>query len=273
MEELADRKGLARKFGVTYVEGDWPYLLVNHPAGAARVVGEAKDKAAGEGQIFLRGQASHCGGMRPRLFRDVADADVALLRRAERRLVKSIRDKLPQDRFGRDDLPALLQHYGFHTSWLDVVDNLFVAAWFAGRKLRTTDDDRTEVLPSADSDGWLFVLATDRDGQRLRPVDLRWDHHPLSARPHVQHGVSLFAEEESVVDLRNHVVATMRVPLKAFGTMGSMFDSSVMFPDSTLDHTLRVLLKYEVNKMAASAEFEFDVPSGAPGRVRNCAVD
>ena len=99
MQELAKRRGLARKFGVSYVKGEWPYLAVNHPAGAARVVGEAKDKAAGEGQIFLRGQADHHGGMRPSLFRGVSDAEVSLLRKAEQRLVQLIRAELPQDRF------------------------------------------------------------------------------------------------------------------------------------------------------------------------------
>jgi hypothetical protein len=267
MQRLAKRTGLAKKFGVRYVDEEWPYLIVQHPVGAVRVVGEAKGERTGNGLVFLRGQVKHYSEMRPSLFRGVSDSDIPTLRSAERALTHAICHIIPQERFKRPNLPALLQHYGFKTSWLDVVDNLFIAAWFAGRMLRTGEDGSLRADRSTAAYGWLYLITTEHSGLHLRIVDLRRDHHPLSARPHVQHGVSLAAPDEFVVDLRQFIIATLRIPLRPYSTSGALFDPSVIIPPSTVDDTLRILLKADVNRIAATIEERSGLSEGALGRV------
>jgi hypothetical protein len=269
MQSLADRSGLAKKYGVHYVDASWPYLSVEHPAGAARVVGEAqKDEAQRKayGRVFLRGQSKHYNEMRPSLFRGQTEVEIPDLLKAEKEFVKQIKERLPQARFRRPDLPALLQHYGYRTSWLDVVDNLFVAAWFASHKIGKDGDSGVEVLPSQATHGWLYLLATGASYGPLHVVDLRREHHPLSARPHVQHGVSV-TPQDACMDIREIVIATMRVPLVSFGVSGALFEPIVMLPPKSEDHTLRILLEYNVDDIAREVETAIGVRHGALGRV------
>jgi hypothetical protein len=186
--------------------------------------------------------------------------------KAEKEFVQRIKGSLPQARFRRRDLPALLQHYGYRTSWLDVVDNLFVAAWFAGHKIGKDGDSGVEVLPSQETHGWLYLLATRASDGPLRIVDLRREHHPLSARPHVQHGVSV-TPQDACQDFREFVIATMRVPLASFGVSGALFEPIVMLPPKSADDTLRILLKHYVDDIAKEVETAIGVPHGALGRV------
>jgi FRG domain len=249
MRRLARRSGLSKKFGLRYVDGCWPRLEIDHPAGVVRLIGEAK-KQVESGRVFLRGQVQQHDAMLPSLLRgNIADSDA--LREAERVLAERIRETIRVKRFDCENLPALLQHYGFRTSWLDAVDNLFVAAWFATNELRTTADSFIEISPSSREHGWLFLIASRAGSKQLRHVDLRIDYHPLSSRPHVQHGISLARLDSTEYDLRDFVVGTVRFPTRSYTTTGALFESSFLLPRPDADHTLRLLVKHRVNDIAA----------------------
>lgn len=248
MERLARRGGFAKRFGVEYVDGPWPHLNVGSPSGVARVVGEAK-RDAYPGRVFVRGQASHHNAMLPSVFRRAA-ADTACLRSAETEFVAKVRERIKVRRFQAANTAALLQHYGFRTTWLDAVDNLFVAYWFAEHELSANAEGFLKICKSGESWGWLFLL---HPPIMARVVDLRTEHHPLSARPHVQHGVSLTDQPDADPDLREWVVATVRTPV-ADSTGGTLFTASCLFPPGSGDHTLRLLLKHKVNELAAAVE-------------------
>jgi len=265
MRLLARRSGLSKKFGLRYVDGRWPHLEIEHPAGVARLIGEAK-KQVDLGRVFLRGQVEQHGAMLPGLFR-ANNAAPDTLREAEKVLTDRIRHSIPVTRFDRADLPALLQHYGFRTSWLDAVDNLFVAAWFGANELRTTTDSFIEISPSSRKHGWLFLIATRSGPKQLRHVDLRIEHHPLSSRPHVQHGISLTTLDSTEYDLREFVVGTVRFPIIGYTTTGALFESSFLFPRLDDDHTLRLLVKHRVNDIAAEIEKQYKLADGSLGRV------
>ena len=98
-------------------------------------------------------------------------------------------------------------------------------------------------------------------------MDLRREHHPLSTRPHVQHGISLIPKDPRIVDLRRFVVATVRLPVAKFTTAGTLFENVFLVPPMSADHTLKLLLKHNANKMAASAEAKHRIPNGTLGRV------
>lgn len=265
MRMLACRASFSRKFGVRYVDGPWPYLEINNPGGVARLVGEAKKKVHPD-RVFLRGQVEHHDAMLPGLFR-LSTTDPNILREAERTLIDRIRRSIPVKRFDRVDLSALLQHYGFRTSWLDAVDNLFVAAWFATNRVLTGSDSVIEVCAPSTPYGWLFLIATRPGSKGLRHVDLRVDHHPLSSRPHVQHGISLTGLDPGNCDLRGFIIATVRIPIQGYTTAGALFESSFLFPGREADHTLRLLVKHGANEIAASVEEEYKLSAGTLGRV------
>jgi hypothetical protein len=251
MRELAGRHGFSEKFGIRYVDGAWPYLEIDHPAGAVRFIGEAKKKLRGD-RVFLRGQVQQHCAMLPSLFRGkTANADA--MKEAEKDLANRVRETIQVRRFDREDLPALLQHYGFRTSWLDAVDNLFVAAWFASNEVKT-EREFIQISPSAAEYGWLFLISSRHGSEQLRHVDLRVKHHPLSARPHVQHGISLARKDPKEYDLRDFVVGTIRIPIRNYTTTGTLFQDSFLFPDLDADHTLRLLMRHQVNKFAVEIE-------------------
>ncbi len=101
-------------------------------------------------------------------------------------------------------------------------------------------------------------------------MDLRREHHPLSTRPHVQHGISLKPRGPGTVDLRRFVMATVRFPVAKFTTAGTLFEDAFLVPPTSADHTLELLLKHKANKMAADAEARHRIPEGTLGRVLQC---
>jgi hypothetical protein len=239
-------------------------LEIDRPVGLARLVGEAMQEV-GKGRVFLRGQAQHHHAMLPSLFRGKDAHDT--LRAAEKDLVWRIRQTVPVGRFKRRHLPALLQHYGFRTSWLDAVDNLFVAVWFATHEIRLAADSSIGISPPPGVHGWLYVIASTAGSRRLQYVDLRTKHNPLSCRPHVQHGVSLVRLGPTEYDLRDFVLATVRFPNKDFTTAGSLFEGSFLFPPPEEDHTLKILVNHQVNDMAADVERKYGLLQSALGRL------
>jgi FRG domain len=168
--------------------------------------------------------------MAPSLCRAVhqdADSFVA----AEEEFARKLGERIKATRFKAANVGALLQHYGFKTSWLDVLDNLFVAYWFAAHRISEGSDGSIRVCESGNARGWLFLI---RPPVSASVVDLRAEHHPLSARPHVQHGVSLRFQIGGFPDFRDWVVATIQTPVSG-ATAGSLFSAHALFPPESSD--------------------------------------
>lgn len=264
MKEVAQRGSFCRKFGVRYVDLEWPYLEIRHPAGVARLIGEAK-RLHGEGRVFLRGQVDHHRKMLPSLFRN-SDADPQVLLAAEAEFANRVSQEIPARRFRGIELPALLQHYGFRTSWLDAVDNIFIASWFATTELRTLSNSSTEVINFTREYAWLFLIATKVGSNELNNLDLRLMSHPLSTRPHVQHGISLRPFNSTGQDLRDFVIGTVRFPVGNYTTTGALFAGTFLFPGPEVDHTLRLLVKHQIDDLAAEVEKNNKLSEGSLGR-------
>ena len=251
----------SRKFGVRYVDDSWPYPRVDDLRDIARIIGEAKQlahKAQPAHCVVLRGQTSHHAGMLPSLFRQSA-TDPSSLQAAENAFFSRVRQTIPVSRFRRPSVGALLQHCGFKTSWLDALDNTFVDSRFAAHDLRRNRQGMWSSRTSNKETGWLFVFSAPAD----TVVDLRESHHPLSTRPHVQHGVSIPSSEHEP-DLRRLAVATLRIPVHRV-TGGRLLDQSNLFPPAHFDPTLRLLLRRKADRLAAAVEDEFGLHLGALG--------
>lgn len=81
-----------------------------------------------------------------------------------------------------DEREALAQHYGLHTRFLDAVDNVHSALWFA------YDDINKQGPLLDDSVGYVQVLAIPTDGAKF--LDLR-TKPSLWLRPHIQQAFAI----------------------------------------------------------------------------------
>lgn len=269
MQEFAGRKSLARKIALDFRDVDGrPRIYCDEPAVVARFASQLRQEVARQHpglKVLLRGQRRDHPGMVPSLFRptkgDIAVAAMATLLKAEEEFAADVVGALPRNtRFARPHLPALLQHYGYRTRWLDVVDHLSTAVWFASSG-RSAD----RVQRSSDTEsGWLYFLTA---VEGCEAVDLRTLHHGLSLRPHTQAGWSIRGCN-AIDDLDEMVVACVEFPVnKNWKLDGYMASAEFLFPASRLDDTLKRLQASRIDDLAADVEARFDLPDRTLGRL------
>lgn len=174
----------------------------------------------------------------------------------------------------------LLQHYGIRTRWLDVVDNIWIALWFACHtekteglrhafhQRRSPDAEQLAATTAAVAGTsrahvpMAYVAVIDTGslrstqipgysiGDEIRVVDLRYAVPSVYLRPHAQHGILVAPPKlPSGGDgaLTERVVAYIEIALNdALSWLGSgvMTSPFVLFPPAASDHGFRRLLDY-----------------------------
>jgi len=258
MKTFAGRKRLKQKATLVFRDDrDRPRIFCDEPVIVARFASEVRQQAVrrlcSDARVLMRGQTDNYPGMVPAIFRRPNDAiDHGVLLKAEKNFAAAVATELRNNRrFARDDLAALLQHYGYKTTWLDVVDNLWTAVWFA------THSIRPKCAESKKPSGWIYFLVCEAAGSGCRCIDLRLAHHGLSVRVHTQHGWSLRAVDEDLCDdLNRWVVACVEFPIdrRWWQGCGYMLSPAFLFPPASLDHTLQLLVEKKVDGVAKSVE-------------------
>lgn len=275
MQGFAARKHLSRRHHLVYRScNGWPYLELASPLVLARfnaAIRQAVLRNCPSARIYVRGQARHFGSMRPGLFRPPNDTyPTRCLLNAEKDFAAQLKKQVIARRFARPNLPALLQHYGVHTSWLDVVDNLYVAVWFA-----THSCGRGAWNSKRSGDyGWLYFMSTESPTYCLEVVDFRDKHHHLSTRAHAQHGVSVSVARRDT-DWRNaalgfedFVVATVRLRCgPEWRVRGFMASTQFLFPNASEDSTLKMLQQPQVGKLLRKTEKAHGLRVGTLGNL------
>jgi hypothetical protein len=231
----------------------------------------AKDAKKG---VFFRGQTKLYPNMAPALLRGVKNGQSRLslldqfLSRvdAEKKALRAV-DPLFRE--------ALLQHYGIRTTWLDVVDNVWIALWFGCHdalvtgwpeeylhfERRTVDRDETPkpkyvyllLMASAS-----FDLAKGQPGHyrddQSETIDLRVATPSHFVRPHAQHGLlirRLSKAGRPASDYQPLNVGTIRVSLQnALDWMGdaSTLSTHSIFPPAYYDAGYFELLRSVVSR-------------------------
>jgi hypothetical protein len=160
----------------------------------------------------------------------------------------------------------LLQHYGIRTTWLDVVDNIWVALWFACHQARTTGWPEEYLhfekrIPNHQGDEFAYVLLLSsayfspiqgvagyyRD-ERSETIDLRVAVPSHFVRPHAQHGIlvrRLSKTGQPVSSSLPLLVGIIRVRLAtALDWLGIAvtLTSHSLFPPAYYDYGYRELL-------------------------------
>lgn len=282
MQGFANRRLLKKKALLEYCEdSSRPRLYCDEPAIVARFASElrqAADDCFGNNCVVLmRGQAENHCGMVPSLFRSSTRLkDHKRFLEGENIFEQKIRQQVTFSRFKRSNLSALLQHYGYRTSWLDVVDTLWGAVWFATHSIGPCDSRVRSASLGTTGKGWIYFIATDIASSICTPVDLRKAHHGLSLRPHTQNGWSVRAPD-GVFDLNQWVIACVEFPISERWVLGGPLGSSrFLFPPAKLDDTLRRLIKLDVDGIAAKVEQQLGLRPETLGRlfyVKDGAID
>jgi hypothetical protein len=231
----------------------------------------------GKAPVFCRGECKRHRALIPSLFRGSTSEDQIDKRvQAEEHLERAVRDTFSgMKRFSERHITAILQHYGVKTSWIDLVDNLYIAVWFALHDRLQVGKNAFSYTKSKNSSGWIhFVSTVGKDLPSLLPRDLRSEHLPLSLRPHAQHGISISRRSRkhwnsSNIDLQSYVVASVEIPNEAkfWHLAGYMLDTSFLFPSPDDDHTYKVLLGNRMKSLIHKAERSSSLPRGALGTI------
>ena len=242
-------------------------------------VGYAKYANRKKGDVYFRGQSSlyentvaykssgrypyyHCRLM-PSLFRGDRVVNKVFSHLASK--IVKMKDK-NKDLNGmcNEKLYPLLQHYGIKTQWIDLVDNLWVALWFATHNFVSTylkENQYIQVTEKKDGYAFLFLILSDATrcaedsndpgiykGESTTLVDLRKALPSFYLRPHAQHAYMIKKNEFSKIeDYGDLLVAVVAIPIEnAFSWIGKSGLLSVqsLFPSPYNDCGYSNLLRH-----------------------------
>lgn len=279
--DVLDRIGTYNQSGTssrTAVDGDVAILEIDSLPALVQAVGYLKYRAVGP--TYFRGQAKLHQTMHPSLLRggynykgranalnDLLEAAAVWSCAHDNHKVADCPEQAPNAKRGALQLigggvpryaaEPLLQHYGARTRWLDLVDNLWIALWFACHTFDGSDGFthtvRRTVLDGGSQE--VFVISVTlpaipehaargfgrvKGGGRL--INLREAVPSFYLRPHAQHGVLLRPHDD---DYRNLDFAALRIPLPlALDWLGSsiLLSPFAIFPPPSVDLGYRRLL-------------------------------
>lgn len=176
-----DRKHLNWGNDILIVDED--FIRIETPQILAAFIGYLKKQHKTIGKIYLRGEKEKHEAITPALYRGINITDEIIKNRtlAYTELLASVPTLFTSYRFKQEDINPLLQHYGIKTNWIDLVDNLYIAIWFA-------------TFENSCQNGYIKVICTNNGSTLLKVSDLREKHSSLSLRPHCQHGISVTKE-------------------------------------------------------------------------------
>jgi hypothetical protein len=255
-------------------------LHVRDPHALIQASGYLKFIRAKESEaIFFRGQTETYATLSPTLFRKIgptqgAQAAVVNQRTAFMKLIDEATPIFKQIKpFSHE---PLLQHYGLATTWIDLVDNIWVALWFACHKAHVSGKRSQYLhferrLHEQDPGGFAYILliAVDSEatgvpglfkGENTELVDLRVTCPSIFLRPHAQHGV-LFRKRGSgpirPIDYSSQLRGIIRIGLSdALSWLGDAKTLGVhtLFPPPYYDTGYKLLLdgKFESTTKAGS---------------------
>lgn len=217
-------------------------------------------------QIYFRGNTKLYDKLEPTLYRG-CKTQAAQQRRtnAITATIAEIQNELNIfNSFYEESHEPLLQHYGLKTSWVDIVDNIWIALWFGCNKAKQIGSyiHYERRTPKSNSDEYVYIslVATDCGcvdktkpglyyGKQTELIDLRIATPSVFLRPHAQHGL-LFRRRGSQntqrpTDYFSQIRGIVRIDLAdALSWLGDGKTLSVhsLFPPMYYDHGYRILM-------------------------------
>lgn len=259
--------------GCNYISDESSNIDVFHvhsPHALTQASGYLKYISGKDGHnIFFRGQTKLHKTLSPSLFRGISK-DQERSRRLS--LIKNACEEISSSAGIFSDIPvaaheALLQHYGLRTSWVDLVDNIWVALWFACNQARSIGKEKQYLHfeqrdPIYDENKYAYILLISTDatmavegapgcfkGEQTEVIDLRVAAPSVFIRPHAQHGVLFRAISKKrrlpVLNYYSQVAGIIRVDLgRALSWLGEgkMTGTHALFPPAYYDKGYGILL-------------------------------
>lgn len=175
-------------------------------------------------------------------------------------------------------MEAMLQHYGYSTHFIDVVDNHWIALWFGLNKFvriknlkeycfyeerKVNPIELINAKPDAKDDiyQYMILVAVDNNaapvergiyiGNDMITIDLRSSLPSMFLRPHAQHGLAIKRnrhETHASFDISENVIAIIRLRIDKVATWigsGSLLSNENLFPSPAFDYGYEVLLLRE----------------------------
>lgn len=248
-----------------------------------KLIGYAKFKNTDYGDVYYRGEVCLHDTLLPSVSRKAG------IEKYERTLNDVIQKAMSDDKFAKlakltdfknpknPKLVAegMLQHYGYSTHFIDVVDNHWIALWFGLNKYRTVkqlhrysmydprivnpiDLIKTKEDLEKDIYQYMILVAVDNNaapvekgvyiGNDIITIDLRSSLPSMFLRPHAQHGLvirkNIHTSGESF-DLANNVIAIIRLRIDRVAAWigeGNLLSTSNLFPSVAYDDGYELLL-------------------------------
>lgn len=247
-----------------YVKDDagvW-VLHVHDPHALSQAAGYLKHIHANDSKehIYFRGQTKLYGTLEPSLFRGSKTPATRgkWIGKLNSRIDAAVDKNQIFKKFSGVFYEPLLQHYGFRTTWLDLVDNIWIALWFSCNAALGTGPHNEyvhfETRKPIHFKDFVYILlvgtgfAADQKptpglvlGETTELVDLRIGAPSIFLRPHSQHGV-LFrvrgGKDSRPADystqVRGIIRAELRDALEWIGH-GTLLNVHSVFPPPTYD--------------------------------------
>jgi hypothetical protein len=259
--------------GATWIP-DAGVLEVSSTHALTRAAGYLKYLSKYNEFVLFRGQSQLYPSMRPVLHRGITTT--SSLKNRDNIFSEYLKECRKADAFvtatPEHAQEGILQHYGIATKWLDLVDNIWVALWFAchtassheenKKYLHFSKRERPYPPPShPDAREFAYIIAmrsgvvtSDEScpglytGREASVLDLRIAAPSMYLRPHAQHGVVMRKRsynDYASSDMEPLVVGIIRIELGlALSWMGGGDLLSVhnLFPPPIYDHGYNVLL-------------------------------
>lgn len=224
-----------------------------------------------ESTLFYRGQDANYDSMRPSIFRKRRDGsgrffEVSLEKkqRAISSFISNHVDDFKKLAIPEHAIEPTLQHYGFVTRWIDLVDNLWVGLWFGlhSEHRRINNINFAYVEQRRDNGSqYLFVIGTDAKtpkngkhglfkGKNTHLIDLRKACPSQFIRPHAQHGLLMRRADygnNTHKEMAEFVTCIIELPCeKVRNWIGGseLLSANYIYPSPYHDHGYSDLLNY-----------------------------
>ncbi|OXS29284.1 MAG: hypothetical protein BCS36_12575 [Desulfovibrio sp. MES5] len=247
--------------------GEKVVVDIKTPQALVQAIGYAKRALAAKYLVYFRGQTSYYCKMIPNLFRGASGVKESKkdlwLRRKVMNTKTFVNSLIVDDKFMRGvnkhAVEGVLQHYGVPTRFLDLVDNIWVALWFATHKRHQADGINLEQYRlSKDEYSYVYIMRfeeiekeIDRGIYRTKDlfevIDLRIAVDSGFLRPHAQHGIvarRIGDPAKENIDMFENVEVALRIKTSdAVAWLGNsiLADVSFMFPSPFFDIGYRTL--------------------------------
>lgn len=241
-----------------------PIYYINSPSELHQFVGYCKYVNRNY-NVYIRGQNDiYNGTLIPSLFRNIKNSENAIRTFYERiNSILSYNDTF--SKYNKLIFEALIQHYGIKTTQIDVVDNLWVALWFASNEFCCKAIKSNEHLFSFNSTneyGYIILLASDAikaakktkgiyEGKETLIIDLRKALPSFYLRPHAQHAFMLRKKAigdksaKKLVDYTDLIVGVAKIKTETIqewiGT-SKLLSVNSLFPSACFDSGFELLL-------------------------------